>query len=326
VKKTTRLQELFRREEMFVIAGGACALHAKIAEAAGYECVYMSGAGTAATILGIPDAGLITMTEMVQNAGRMANATSLPLISDSDQGFGTAINVRRTVESFIKAGVAGIHIEDQEFPKRCGFVKGKEVVSIEEAVGKFRAAVDARNELDPDFVIIARCDARGATGGSLEDVITRLRAYKAAGVDVIYAEALTSREEVEAVRAAVDGPMIGTLGFLDPPPSLDELRGLGYSGAFYPGLMFQTAIKASWDYAHDFMARGVEAEVEWQARGTQYPMPHMFDLVGFPQIAEWEEKYLPAEQLKRYEDSIGGYDPRVGASSEPRPTAMTAPR
>src|SRR5258706_9360734 len=108
MKKTTRLQELFHREKIFVIAGGACALDAKIAEAAGYECVYMSGAGTAATILGIPDAGLITMTEMVENAGRMANATSLPLISDSDQGFGTAINVRRTVEHFIKAGVAGI--------------------------------------------------------------------------------------------------------------------------------------------------------------------------------------------------------------------------
>jgi 2-methylisocitrate lyase-like PEP mutase family enzyme len=323
MKKTTRLQELFHREKIFVIAGGACALDAKIAEAAGYECAYMSGAGTAATILGIPDAGLITMTEMVENAGRMANATSLPLISDSDQGFDTAINVRRTVEHFIKAGVAGIHIEDQEFPKRCGFVKGKEVVSIEEAVGKFRAAVDAKMELDPDFVIIARCDARGASGGSLEDVIKRLRAYKEAGVDVIYAEALTSREEVEAVRAAVDGPMIGTLGFLDPPPSLDELHKMGYAGAFYPGLIRGAGVRASWDYAHDFMARGVEAQIEWQARETQFPMPHMFDLVGFPQVAEWEEKYLPAEQLKRYEDSIGGYDPRA---STPREATMTAPR
>jgi len=322
VKKTTKLQELFHRTEIFTLAGGGCALHARIAEEAGYEAAYMSGATTAATILGIPDAGLITMTEMVENAGRMANVISIPLVSDSDQGFGNAINVRRTVQSFIRAGVSGIHIEDQPFPKRCGFVKGKEVISLEEAVGKYRAAVDAKNELDPDFVIIARCDARGASGGSLEETIERLRAYKAVGVDVVYPEALTSREEVRAVREAVDGPMMGTLGFLDPPPSLEELQQLGFAAAFYPGLIAQAGVRASWEYAHDFRARGVQAQIEWAAQAPRYPMPHMFDLVGFPQVAEWEQRYLPAEWLAKYEDSIGGYDPRASE----RPAAMTAPR
>lgn len=311
MKKTAQLQGLFRRGKVFVIAGGGCALHAKIAEAAGYECAYMSGAITAATILGIPDAGLITLTEMVQNAGRMANCITIPLISDSDQGFGNAVNVRRTVQEFIRAGVAGIHIEDQPFPKRCGFVKGKEVISLEEAVGKYAAAVAAKNELDPDFVIIARCDARGTTGGSLEETIRRLQAYKKAGVDVLYAEALTNREEVKEVRAAIEGPMIGTLGFLDPPPSLEELQKLGYAGAFYPGLIAQAGMRASWEFAHDFLAQGVAAQVEWQNQPSKYPMPHIFDLVGFPQVAEWEEKYLPAEWLQKYEDSIGGYDPRA---------------
>lgn len=323
MKKTTRLQELFHRHEIFTVAGGGCALHARIAEAAGYECAYMSGAITSATILGIPDAGLITATEMVENAGRMANVIDIPLISDSDQGFGNAINVRRTVQSFIRAGVSGIHIEDQPTPKRCGFVKGKEVISLEEAVGKFRAAVDAKNELDPDFVIIARCDARGAAGGSLEEVIERLKAYREAGVDVIYPEALTNREEVEAVRAAVDGPMMGTLGFLDPPPSLEELQSLGFAAAFYPGHIAGPGFQASWEYAHDFQARGVEAQVEWANRERKYPAPHLFDLVGFPQVAEWEERYLPAETLAKYESSIGGYDPR--ASTE-RTRTMTAPR
>jgi 2-methylisocitrate lyase-like PEP mutase family enzyme len=322
MKKTTKLQGLFHRGRIFVIAGGGCALHARIAEAAGFECAYMSGANTSATILGIPDAGLITATEMVENAGRMANVISIPLISDSDQGFGNAINVRRTVQSFIRAGVAGIHIEDQPFPKRCGFVKGKEVISLEEAVGKYRAAVDAKNELDPDFVIIARCDARGAAGGSLEETIQRLQAYKQAGVDVLYAEALTSREEVKAVRDAIEGPMMGTLGFLDPPPSLEELQELGYAAAFYPGLIAGAGVRASWEYAHDFRARGVQAQIEWQQRQWKYPMPHVFDLVGFPQVAEWEQKYLPAEWLKKYDDSIGGYDPRPGA----RQAAFTAPR
>ncbi|MGD9890550.1 MAG: oxaloacetate decarboxylase [Dehalococcoidia bacterium] len=322
MKKTARLQELFHRGQTFVIAGGGCALHARIAQAAGYECAYMSGAMTSATVLGIPDAGLITATEMVENAGRMASVIDIPLISDSDQGFGNAINVRRTVQAFIRAGVAGIHIEDQTFPKRCGFVKGKETVSVEEAVGKYRAAVDARNELDPDFVIIARCDARGAAGGSLDEVITRLQAYKETGVDVLYPEALTNRDEVRAVRAAIDGPMIGTLGFLDPPPSLSELQELGYAGAFYPGLIAQAGVRASWEYAHDFKERGVEAEIEWRQRQYKYPMPHTFDIVGFPQVAEWEQMYLPKDFLEKYEDSIGGYDPRASRYE----AAFTAPR
>ena len=181
MKKTTRLQELFQQEQIFVIAGGGCALHAKMVEACGFECAYMSGALTAAHVLGLPDAGLITMTEMVQNAGRMANAISLPLISDSDQGFGNAVNVRRTVQSFIQAGVAGIHIEDQPFPKRCGFVKGKEIIPLEEAVGKYRAAVEAKRELDPDFVIIARCDARTAVGGGLEEALDPDESLQAGG-------------------------------------------------------------------------------------------------------------------------------------------------
>lgn len=316
MKKTTQLQELFHRSRIFTIAGGGCALHAIIAEKAGYECAYMSGATTAAMILGIPDAGLITMSEMVENAKRTANAVSIPLISDSDQGFGNAINVRRTVQEFIRAGVAGIHIEDQPMPKRCGFVKGKEVIPLEEAVGKYKAAVDAKRELDPDFVIIARCDARGAFGGSLEEVIRRLKAYKAAGVDVLYAEALTSREEVQAVRAEVDGPLMGTLGFLQPPPTLEELEHLGFAAAFYPGLIAFPGFQASWEFAHDFRIRGMHAQAEWDKRPWKYPMPHIFDLVGFPQVAEWERKYLPAETLQKYEASIGAYDPRVGSTPE----------
>ena len=188
-------------------------------------------------------------------------------------------------------------------------------MSIEEAVGKYKAAVDAKMELDPDFVIIARCDARGASGGSLEETIARLKAYKRVGVDVLYPEALTNREEVKTVRAAIEGPMMGTLGYLDPPPSLEELQGLGFSGAFYPGLVAQAGARASWEYASDFLARGVEAQLEWQKRPSKYPMPHVFDLVGFPQVAEWEEKYLPAEWLRKYEDSIGGYEPRAALRS-----------
>jgi 2-methylisocitrate lyase-like PEP mutase family enzyme len=155
-EKTTRLKELFNRKEIFVLRGGACVIHARMAEALGYEAVYMSGDFSTAFLLGLPDAGLITMTEMVENAMRGANCVSIPLLADLDQSFANAINLRRAVQNFIVAGVSGIHIEAQTFPKRCGYVKGKEVVSLEEAAGKFRAAVDAINELDPDFIIMAR--------------------------------------------------------------------------------------------------------------------------------------------------------------------------
>ncbi|MBI4234262.1 MAG: isocitrate lyase/PEP mutase family protein [Chloroflexi bacterium] len=311
MNKTTRLQELFHRGKTFVIAGGGCALHAKMVEATGFECAYMSGALTSAHVLGLPDAGVITMTEMVQNAGRMANAITIPLISDSDQGFGNAINVRRTVQAFIQAGVSGIHIEDQPFPKRCGFVKGKEIIPLEEAVGKYRAAVDAKRELDPDFVIIARCDARTAVGGGFEEALTRLKAYKKAGVDVVYFEAPQSLEEVKIARRELEGPMIATLIAINPQPTLAEMQKMGLAAAFYPGLAAFPGIIASWDFLQDFQKRGVQAEREFIERTKSHPLGglRLFDLVGFPQVREWEEKYLPQEQLAKYEKSIGLYDP-----------------
>lgn len=198
-------------------------------------------------------------------------------------------------------------------PKRCGAVVGKQVISLEEAVGKYRAAVDARNELDPDFVVIARCDARGAAGGSLEDAITRLKAYKKAGVDVLYFEQPLSLEECRVVRSQVEGPLMGTTSLIKPPPSVEELEKVGYAAAFYPGLVAGPGLRASWEYAHDFLKRGYQAQMEWEQREWKYPMPHMFDLVGFPQVAEWEEKYLPKEELAKYETSVGGYDPRLSA-------------
>ena len=311
MKKTTRLQELFQQEQIFVIPGGGCALHAKMVEACGYECAYMSGALTAAHILGLPDAGLITVTEMVQNAGRMANAISLPLISDSDQGFGNAVNVRRTVQSFIQAGVAGIHIEDQPFPKRCGFVKGKEIIPLDEAVGKYRAAVEAKRELDPDFVIIARCDARTAVGGGLEEALTRMKAYKQAGVDVVYFEAPQSLEEVKIARQEIEGPLMATVIAIKPSPPLEEMQKLGLSAAFYPALAAFAGMIASWDFLQDFQKRGVQAEQELLQRTKGHPLGGLrfFDLVGFPEVREWEEKYLPKEQLTKYEQSLGLYDP-----------------
>jgi 2-methylisocitrate lyase-like PEP mutase family enzyme len=292
MKKTTRLQELFHRDEIFSIGGAASAIYAKMVEMAGYECVYMGGGLTSAIELGIPDTGTITVTELVDRARVMSEATEIPLISDADQGFGNAVAVRRTVHSFIRAGVAGIHIEDQVYPKPCA---EKRVLPVDEAAQKFRAAVDAKRELDADFVIIARCDARGAEGGSLLAAIDRLKAYKKTGVDVLWAEPIYDREEVRTLRAELDGPLMGT-HFFDPPPELSEIAELGLSAGYFPTLTQQPALEAAWEYAHDFRERGVKAQLEFDGRKRSHPMPQFFDLVGLQDALQLESKYTPPKQ------------------------------
>ncbi len=191
MKTTTKLRQMLASGQMITAPFVLNALHAKIAEAVGFEAVYMTGAGTAAE-RGFPDVGLLTMTEMVTNAKYIANAVSIPVVSDADTGYGNPLNVRRTVREYESAGVAGIHIEDQVFPKKCGFFEGKQVIPAEEAVQKIRAALDART--DPDFVIIARCDAYAVTGW--EDTVRRCRAYIDAGADMVFVDGVKTLDDL----------------------------------------------------------------------------------------------------------------------------------
>ena len=177
-KMTTRLKELFNRPQIFVLAGGFGPYGAKMAEFLGYEAFYMSGANSSANTIGWPDVGMMSMREMVDNARRIVAAVNIPVFADSDTGYGNAVSVYRTVREYVLAGVAGIHLEDQEHPKKSGSMAGRRCISTEEMIGKLRAAVDARNEVDPDFVICARCDFRGAEGGSFEGVMERCLRYK----------------------------------------------------------------------------------------------------------------------------------------------------
>src|SRR5499426_4671719 len=175
-------------DESYVFTGGVYSpLDAQIAEKVGMKAIYLSGYSMALAS-GWPDMGFLTMTEVTRIASMVASAVQIPIIADADDGYGNALTTMRTVQEFMKTGVAGIHIEDQRFPKRCGHIAGKTLVSREEAVGKFRAAIDVRNRLDPDFVIIARTDAYGAVGGSLDEAIWRGRAYADAGVDLVWSE------------------------------------------------------------------------------------------------------------------------------------------
>ena len=197
LRATTRLRRLLAAGRTVFVPGCFNAVSARVIEMTGFEAVYMTGYGTSVAQLGMPDVGFATMTEMHTNARWIANAVSIPVIADADNGYGNAVNVTRTVREYIQTGVAAIHLEDQSLPKRCGHVAGRQVISRAEAAGKIRAADAVRRQIDPDFVLIARSDARGAVGGSLDDAIDRVNAYLDAGADLGFVEGPTSVAEVE---------------------------------------------------------------------------------------------------------------------------------
>src|SRR5512132_2461154 len=191
------------RDEPYLFTGGIYSpLDAQIAESAGMKSIYLSGYSVA-MMNGWPDMGFLTQTEVARTASMVATAVEAPIIADADDGYGNALSTMRTVQEFVKTGVAGIHLEDQRFPKRCGHIAGKTVVSREEAIGKYKAALSERDRLDPEFVIIARTDAYGAVGGSMDEAIWRGRAYADAGVDLVWCE-LSSSDRGPAI-AFADG-------------------------------------------------------------------------------------------------------------------------
>lgn len=322
MKKTTRLRELILRPELVVLPGVANAYEAKLMEAVGFEACYMSGARTSLGLCGLPDAGLTTMTEMITNARYIASAINVPLLSDADTGYGNPINVRRTVREFIMAGVGGIHIEDQVAPKRCGFIAGKEVIPIDEAVAKYRAAADARDEYDPDFLLIARTDSRSAVGGSLEEAIRRAKAYRKAGADMVFIEALESMEEVKTCIDEVGKPMMVTMTAMwdqraEEMPTYEEMERVGLACAFHPGLLLEVTSRFMWEYLKDVHARGMAAIRDWKQWEQNFPwkygpQPGLHDLAGFPQVRKLEEKYLSAEAMQKYARSPGRYVPSEG--------------
>jgi carboxyvinyl-carboxyphosphonate phosphorylmutase len=233
MKATAKLRQLLRKPGITVAPGAYDCLTAKLIEREGFPAVYMTGAGTALTRLGKPDLGFATLSEMLSNAAAMASTVSIPLIADADTGYGGALNVYRTVREYEKAGVAALHIEDQVFPKRCGHLDGKQVVPTEEMVIKLRAAVEAR--IDPDFVVIARTDALAVTG--LDDTLRRCHAYAEAGADVLFVEAVRTREDIERIVREVSVPLL--YNFVEhgksPLLSVAELERLGFKLVIFPG-------------------------------------------------------------------------------------------
>ena len=231
------------KKGVVVMPGAFNAAAALLIEKTGFDAFYISGAGLSNGMAGVPDIGLLTMTEMVQQSGYIANAVNIPAIADADTGFGDLPNVARTVKSFEKAGVAGIHIEDQEFPKKCGHLPGKIVIPAQDMEEKISAACDDRE--NPDFLIIVRTDSRAVNG--LEDAIERAKKYIDAGADVIFPEALESKREFEIFAKEVKGvPLMTNMTEFGKTPymSVREFEDMGYSIVIFPLTAFRVAMKA----------------------------------------------------------------------------------
>jgi 2,3-dimethylmalate lyase len=281
-----RLRALLESGRTIVAPGAFDPLSARLVEEAGFPAVYMTGFGTSAALIGRPDVGLLTMTEMAGNAGRIAACVDIPVIADADTGYGNPLNVIRTVGAYETAGVAGIHLEDQVAPKKCGHMEGKLVIPAEEMAEKVRAAVEARAQ--PDFVIIARTDARAVEG--LEQALRRGRVYRDAGADVLFIEALTSEAEAEAaVTAFPDVPLLFNWaeGGKTPPISLDRLRELGYRIVIFPISTLLAATGAMRWILQEIAQAGTPAA----AIGEMPTFAEFVEFIGLPQVREAEQQY-----------------------------------
>ena len=276
MKTTTKLREMFASGKMVTAPFILNALHAKIAQSVGFDAVYMTGAGTAAE-RGFPDVGLLTMTEMVANAKYVANAVDIPVICDADTGYGNPLNVLRTVREYEAAGVAGIHIEDQVFPKKCGFFDGKQVIPRAEAVQKIKAALDART--DPDFVIIARCDAYAVNGWA--DTLARCQDYVDAGADLVFVDGIKTLDDLRNYAADLQNLPRMYNGDLLPT---QEVASMGYK-LMICGSTIWLIYKQVRESFEELKETG---KVNPERYGTRWDVA---GLLGLDEIYELEKKY-----------------------------------
>lgn len=268
-----------------MVPGVFNALVARLAEQAGFPAIYLSGAALSAAA-GVPDVGLLTLTEFVEQARVIAQATRLPLLCDADTGFGEAVNVERTVRLFEAAGVAGIHLEDQQLPKRCGHLSGKTLVPVEVMAAKLRAAVAARK--DPSFVIIARTDARGVTG--FDDAVSRAHRYREAGADVIFPEALETADEFTRFAKLVPAPLLANMTEFGRSPNLDfsTLANMGYRMVLYPLTALRSALRA----AQQTLLRLKQEGHQRDLLGQMLTRQELYDLLGYADYEARDRAYF----------------------------------
>ena len=278
------------RDGRFVVAPGVYdMISARLADRMGFEALYMTGYGVAASLLGLPDAGLATYADLVGRVRTIAKGTRAPLICDADTGFGGLLNVRHTVRGYEDAGCAAIQLEDQEIPKKCGHTPGRRVVPIRAMVEKVQVAAEART--DPNFLIVARTDAR--TGLGLDAAIERARAYAAAGADVIFIEAPESEEEIARIGESIDKPLLANMvdGGKTPILPAERLQSLGFAIAIYPAIGMLPAAGAMQAAMRSLLRDGSTANLE----GPAISLSEMHALMGFEEVWSFERKWARGE-------------------------------
>ncbi len=283
--RRSKLAAQVRNGEFILAPGVFDMVSARIADQMGFKALYVTGYGVVASYLGLPDAGLATFTDMVDRVGQIAEGTSTPIICDADTGYGGLLNVQRTVRGYEDAGAAAIQIEDQETPKKCGHTPDRRVIPVADMVQKIQVAIDARR--DPDFLVVARTDAR--TGLGLDEALKRGAAYAEAGADVIFVESPESEDELERIGSAFDVPLLANMSDTGKTPilSAERLEALGFTVAIFPGTGLLAAAGALESVYGTLKRDGTTANVEVPL----YPLERMHKLLGFEEVWAFEEKY-----------------------------------
>jgi 2-methylisocitrate lyase-like PEP mutase family enzyme len=283
--KRRKLADRIRSKEFFAAPGIFDMISTRMADRMGFECLYMTGYGATASYLGLPDAGIATYTEMANRARAMAETAATPIIADADTGYGGLLNMHHTIRGYESAGVCGIQIEDQEFPKKCGHTPGRRVIPLADMVTRIKVAVDAR--IDENFMIVARTDSR--TGQGIDHAIERGQAFAEAGADVVFIESPESQEEFEQVGREIDAPLVANMVEQGRSPLLDQatLKTCGFAFAIFPGCGFMATAQALHSVYSHLHENGSTAGM------TQplYPFSEMNKLMGFEDVWAFDKKW-----------------------------------
>jgi 2-methylisocitrate lyase-like PEP mutase family enzyme len=307
-EKRVRLREILERKSLTVMPGGFSPVYARLAEMAGFECFFVPGSQMSAFLLGVPDNGILGLRDVVDHARHIAARSDIPFLLDTDTGYGNAVNVHYAIQEFVRAGVSAVSLEDQEAPKKSGTSAGRRCISTDEAVGKIRAAVAARDELDPQFVICARCDALGAEGCDFEDALKRSIAYvREGGADFVWLNSVQSLEQLARACREIPAPVLMIWGGPQPTPTLEQLAPTGLRITLYPVIAAAAGMQAAWHVLNDLKARGTPALEDWAARVKASPWGSVSlgEVVGSARIPEIEQRCLPASAQRDYKSTWG---------------------
>ena len=310
--KRKLFRHLLNRKTLTVMPGGFSPVYARIAELSGFESFFVAGSQVSAFLLGVPDNGIMGLRDIVDHVRHVTAATNIPVFVDTDTGFGNAVNVHYTVQECVNAGIAGIQIEDQEAPKKSSTSAGRRCISMEEAVGKYRAAVAAKNEIDPEFVICARCDTLGAENGGFEETVKRCIAYvQDGGADFVWLNSIESREQVKEACARIPAPVLTIWGGPEPAPTPEEYEKLGLRIVLYPVIAATAGMQAAWQLFNDLKQRGKPALDDWAAgvRASKFGAVQLKTVVNSGKVREIEDAFLPESEKRDYEGTWGHATP-----------------